>query len=97
MSVPVVGPFAVVTIDLSPAAVVDGREQIVYYFCSMESKSDVRMLWVTPQQFEEGYMTFENFDPSTIKHHQYKMVRTESYAGRVTAVLVEAPDPDPTP
>lgn len=40
MSVPLVGPVGVVTIDLSPVAVVDGREQCVYYFCSMESKTE---------------------------------------------------------
>lgn len=44
MSVPLVGPVVVVTIDLSPVAVVDGREQSVYYFCSMESKSEIGVL-----------------------------------------------------
>lgn len=44
MSVPLVGPVVVVTIDLSPVAVVDGREQCVYYFCSMESKSEIGVL-----------------------------------------------------
>ena len=38
MSVPVLGPFAVVTFRFSPFAVVDGRVPVVYYFLSMESK-----------------------------------------------------------
>lgn len=38
MSVPVLGPFCVVTISMLHVAVVDGRWKSVYYFLSMESK-----------------------------------------------------------
>lgn len=62
MSVPVLGPFCVLTFPLAPCAVVDGRVRCVYYFLSMESKryEDIDVL-VEGYREKLGLMPWEDW------------------------------------